>query len=227
MQNDNLQLVRDERLPSACCAKCLVDLERACHTKEQILKSYEVLQLQLQNNDIEFIKIEMPSDFVTEKDVKFDVREAGNSANEQSEVTEFNNRLKKQNFQKDLRCEHCEVKFEDGKTFRSHLSKHNLTTCPVCDALVRSDNFKRHSELHNAKREVCEICGKTAKNKESLRGHMFYQHRDNAEVYKCEQCNRTFRYKCKYKLHILKTHIGNSQLNLYLKCYLNPETCFR
>lgn len=224
MQNDNLQLVRDERLPPICCAKCLVDLEKACQMKERIVRSQEILQLHLQNSAIEFIKIEEPPDFDTERDIKMDVPEVENSINE---MIDFSHKLKKLKFPKDLRCEHCDVKFEDGKTFRAHLSKHNLITCPVCDAVVRSDNFKRHSELHNAKREVCEICGKTAKNKESLRGHMFYQHRENAEVYKCEQCNRVFRYKCKYKLHILKTHIGNNEFNLPLKFNLNLDICFR
>lgn len=105
-------------------------------------------------------------------------------------------------------CERCDIKFENNKSLQAHMSKHKVRVCSICNSSIRSDNFKRHFELHSATTEICEICGKTAKNKESLRGHMFYQHRENAALYKCEHCDREFRYRYKYKLHIRKAHTG-------------------
>lgn len=116
--------------------------------------------------------------------------------------------LVKKKKSKALQCDQCEMSFEDSKEFRAHMMKHNLRTCPICSISIRSDNFKRHYEMHSASTEVCEICGKLAKNKESLRGHMFHQHKHTADTYKCDHCDRRFRYKYKYKLHIQKVHIG-------------------
>lgn len=107
-----------------------------------------------------------------------------------------------------LSCTYCNDEFNSTKEMQCHMSKHKLTKCSICNASIRSDNFKRHFELHTAPKEICEICGKTAKNKESLRGHMFYQHRDNGELYKCQFCPKVFRYRYKHKMHVRKAHTG-------------------
>lgn len=110
--------------------------------------------------------------------------------------------------QRSLECEQCDIKFDNYRSQQAHMSKHKVRQCSICNSSIRADNFKRHFELHSASKEICEICGKTAKNKESLRGHMFYQHRNNAERYKCEECDREFRYRYKYTLHVRKAHTG-------------------
>lgn len=165
------------------------------------MESYETLQLHLQEQK--------------EFERKSDDRMAKGDTNQEDLKTakKCNNQFNRQTAEKEklprkLFCEHCDATFEDSKKFKAHLSKHSFTTCPECNQLVRSDNFKRHFVLHNASTEICEICGKIAKNKESLRVHMFYQHRENAELIKCDQCNLIFRNKYKYKLHIQKSHIG-------------------
>lgn len=107
-----------------------------------------------------------------------------------------------------LQCEQCKVVCESKRLLSAHMMKHKFTVCPICSSSIRSDNFKRHYEMHSAGAEICEICGKTAKNKESLRGHMFHQHRENAPTYKCDHCGRLFNHRYKYTMHIKKTHTG-------------------
>lgn len=130
------------------------------------------------------------------------------SENTNIESTEQTTECDKQQFKNNLSCDKCNIKFESYRAFYTHALKHKLTKCPVCSAFIRSDNFKRHYELHNAPPEVCQICGKTAKNKESLRGHIFYQHNDNPVVYKCDECNMEFKKRYKYTLHVRKVHRG-------------------
>lgn len=114
----------------------------------------------------------------------------------------------KQQLECSLNCNKCNIKFENYKAFHNHILKHKFTKCHLCGASIRSDNFRRHYEMHTAPTEVCEICGKTAKNKESLRGHMFCQHKENPVLYKCDECNREFKQRYKYTLHIRKAHTG-------------------
>lgn len=114
--------------------------------------------------------------------------------------------------QKVLMCDQCAISFEDAKSFNAHMAKHRSKTCPLCGVSIRSDNFKKHVDMHNASPEVCEICGAVAKNKESLRGHMFHQHKNRADSYKCQFCDRMFRYKYKHTLHIQKVHIGKKYI---------------
>lgn len=115
---------------------------------------------------------------------------------------------------KPLRCDECEIDFFTRRQLRAHNMKHTLIKCSICSASIRADNFKRHFEMHGAGPEICEICGSIAKNKESLRGHMFHQHKHTADTYKCELCGSRFRYKYKYRLHIQKVHVGKLKLKL-------------
>lgn len=127
-------------------------------------------------------------------------------------------------------CSQCEMSFEDKRSFNAHMGKHKCKTCTICGASIRSDNFKKHFDSHSANPEVCEICGAVAKNKESLRGHMFHQHKRSADSYKCELCDSRFRYKYKYSLHIQKIHIGKKlphfvrDLNLIILYFRGTES---
>lgn len=221
--------MNDERLPSDCCVWCLHAVESACKLVEQILKSDAILTLRLQENaaksekkrkgsrkrkseDDDSKKINLNSEM-------FEIIEITNDSNKTEDVhgaasPNLEKDIKQHIIKKEfLECEQCDLKFEDSKRFHAHSSKHKLCTCTICGMSIRSDNFKRHVELHSAGTEICEICGKTAKNKESLRGHMFYQHRDKAATYKCEYCGHVFKYRYKYNLHIRKMHTGNTAIS--------------
>ncbi|XP_072385241.1 uncharacterized protein [Diabrotica undecimpunctata] len=105
-------------------------------------------------------------------------------------------------------CETCNLTFSDKPTFHLHSLKHKKSKCHICGRFIRSDNIKKHIMLHTASPSKCSICGATCKNIESLRGHIFYQHRSKAEQYICEECGKTFRVKYKFLLHKKKAHMG-------------------
>ncbi|KAJ8947524.1 hypothetical protein NQ318_005001 [Aromia moschata] len=109
---------------------------------------------------------------------------------------------------KNLTCETCNITFKDRSSYYTHCGKHKKTLCQICHHLIRTDNFKKHLLLHTSGPTVCNLCGATCKNVESLRGHIFYQHKSTANEYTCEICGRHFRIKYKFELHKKKEHIG-------------------
>lgn len=109
---------------------------------------------------------------------------------------------------KNLKCEICNITFKDRASYTTHCGKHKKTTCEICSISIRSDNFKKHLLLHTSGPTSCDICGATCKNIESLRGHIFYQHKSSANEYVCEECGKHFRIKYKFELHKKKEHTG-------------------
>ncbi|KAL3266247.1 hypothetical protein HHI36_010427 [Cryptolaemus montrouzieri] len=110
---------------------------------------------------------------------------------------------------KNFSCAECKLEFQNNKyAYYLHMLKHKKSQCKICGILIRSDNMSKHVECHTSGPRVCDLCGTTCKNIESLRGHIFYMHRKTADQYKCDQCNRSFRMKYKLELHKKKEHIG-------------------
>lgn len=105
-------------------------------------------------------------------------------------------------------CQFCSMKFEDNRVGQLHEKKHNLLKCQLCSKVVRKDNFSKHLQIHSDEPQSCKICGATFKNKESLRGHMFYLHRDNESQYICEECGKKFRTRYRFHIHKIKAHTG-------------------
>lgn len=164
--------------------------------------------LDLEDSVFEIINIGDEDESSTNSDSKRSQQIFGLFANFNEQFEKKMAQKRKQLSKRSLECDRCNIKFENSRLLQAHMSKHKFKECSICNSSIRADNFKRHFELHSASKEICEICGKTAKNKESLRGHMFYQHRNNAEKYKCDECNREFRYRYKYTLHVRKVHTG-------------------
>ncbi|KAK9870265.1 hypothetical protein WA026_006353 [Henosepilachna vigintioctopunctata] len=126
------------------------------------------------------------------------------SVNENRKNSNMNLRIaKKKPF-----CEHCNLEFEDKSSAYLHKLKHKKSKCKICGILIRSDNMGKHLDTHTSGPRVCDLCGITCKNVESLRGHIFYMHRQTADQYKCDQCDKSFRMKYKLDLHKKKEHIG-------------------
>ncbi|XP_018326728.1 zinc finger protein 69 homolog [Agrilus planipennis] len=106
------------------------------------------------------------------------------------------------------KCEVCVETFDDDYAYKLHMKKHQSKTCDLCNVTIRADNFKKHMDnVHKDEPAVCEVCGKVAKNKESLRGHMYYIHL-NRKTFQCEHCNKYFQSKHGYLHHLKKTHLG-------------------
>lgn len=108
----------------------------------------------------------------------------------------------------DFVCEICNLKFNFRSELYIHKNKHRKTKCEICNAVIRTDNFRKHIMLHNAAPMNCKLCGATCKNIESLRGHTYYQHKMKADNYVCEECGKKFRTKYKFSLHKRKEHTG-------------------
>lgn len=216
---------RDEKSQTncCCCTTCVSELQKACDLKTKLLKWYKNSLLDLEVDIAENVinstetTIENDADMNLKEDVSNIESGESTEPSPQSEkvpsLTKYNGRLRvkyisKKNIPKILICDQCEIGFEDVKSFNAHMGRHRCKTCSICGASIRADNFKKHVDMHSASTEVCEICGAVAKNKESLRGHMFHQHKRTADSYKCEFCGSMFRYKYKYRLHIQKVHVG-------------------
>ncbi|XP_044749419.1 zinc finger protein 8-like [Coccinella septempunctata] len=106
-------------------------------------------------------------------------------------------------------CDECGQDFSNDKyAFNLHKLKHKKSTCKICGIVIRSDNMSKHLDCHTSGPRVCDLCGVTCKNLESLRGHIFYMHRKSADEYKCDQCPRSYRMKYKLEEHKNKEHIG-------------------
>nr|CAH7757645.1 unnamed protein product [Callosobruchus chinensis] len=105
-------------------------------------------------------------------------------------------------------CEVCNISFSNKPAYTLHSNKHKKTKCEICNRVTRSDNFRKHLMLHSSGPSVCNLCGATCKNIESLRGHMFYQHRSSSDAYVCEECGKRFKIKYKFLLHKTKVHTG-------------------
>ncbi|CAH1983899.1 unnamed protein product [Acanthoscelides obtectus] len=105
-------------------------------------------------------------------------------------------------------CEICNISFSNKPAYTLHSNKHKKTKCEICNRVTRSDNFRKHLMLHSSGPSVCNLCGATCKNIESLRGHMFYQHRSSSDSYVCEECGKKFKIKYKFLLHKTKVHTG-------------------
>ncbi|KAJ8922749.1 hypothetical protein NQ315_007784 [Exocentrus adspersus] len=159
-----------------------------------------------------------PIEFVNVSPADSDVKQAIEKVNSNSGVTLTKVKQEKSLQQvidevvakanKTYKCEICNITFPDKSTYSTHSGKHKKTKCEMCGIVIRSDNFKKHLMLHNSGPSTCDICGAICKNIESLRGHIFYQHKSSANEYVCEECGKHFRIKYKFELHKKKEHTG-------------------
>ncbi|XP_066246982.1 zinc finger protein 260-like [Euwallacea similis] len=103
-----------------------------------------------------------------------------------------------------LECSMCQIKFPNKLKYNRHMNRHKNRVCPICNKTIRSEYLKKHISLHNALPAVCEICGVTRKNQNSLRMHIFYYHKQGLTA--CKDCGKTFRTKTKLLYHQRKVH---------------------
>ena len=89
----------------------------------------------------------------------------------------------------------------------SRHGKHKMIKCKVCAKSIRSDNIKRHQQMHasfNLRRE-CATCGKTFKLVEYLRNH-----ERNAKPIACDTCDKMFCHQSEMERHKRTEHIGGN-----------------
>ncbi|KAH1019824.1 hypothetical protein HUJ04_009586 [Dendroctonus ponderosae] len=108
-------------------------------------------------------------------------------------------------------CDSCRLSLPNIEAYRDHIQvKHpdlvnRVHNCGICGHSFRY-NLSKHVNNHAAHPAVCHLCGITAKNPESLRGHMYYTH--SQKRLKCDYCGRIFKKLYAYKMHIKKEHTG-------------------
>ncbi|XP_008192073.1 zinc finger protein 112 isoform X2 [Tribolium castaneum] len=100
-------------------------------------------------------------------------------------------------------CKECEKQFTCKRKFNSHT--HRRKKCPICGAQITISNFRKHTLNHSSGPQICELCGATLSNLESLRGHLTYTH--SSQIFNCDKCGKVFHKRYTYQLH-LKKHAG-------------------
>lgn len=82
----------------------------------------------------------------------------------------------------------------------------NALHCSFCNKpFATPKGVKRHELIIHLKPFpfICSICGKGARTKVCLQGHMSTQH-GMAKQYRCDICNVEIAYKNKFKAHMLR-----------------------
>ncbi|XP_073966297.1 uncharacterized protein isoform X2 [Choristoneura fumiferana] len=128
----------------------------------------------------------------------------------------------------EYRCYDCVLGFNHRFKLENHMNKHSPSAgpaeCPVCHVRCRDEHAlvahkRRHrvrslAKLRNhmknhAERQKCELCGKTFRDRTSLRTHLFI-HRGEKE-YSCPHCAKKFLFKKAMEVHLI-THSAPAQL---------------
>ncbi|KAF5275553.1 hypothetical protein FQR65_LT04156 [Abscondita terminalis] len=152
-----------------------------------------------------------------EKDNGYELKFENEQVNEVSDSASSNDKVEEKKVVEDIGkknddksamdCTECGLNFTSKKLFQQHRAKHRVDNCPFCFVVMRRDNLKKHMQIHVESPEVCEICGKVAKNKESLRGHINYLHKKKAKT-KCDYCEKEFKSTHHYNTHVRNVHLG-------------------
>jgi uncharacterized C2H2 Zn-finger protein len=217
------QVIEDDHYPSNICQECVTNVNTLYNFRKVIINSDK--ELRERNATLERTKSKQ-----TEKNAEIELCEPL-VKNEDGETTVLNNvdssldhasdsdhtsekietsivkSVKKAiAVMKMCKCNVCDKTFPSRFKLYNHRRTEHVApgVCNVCGMIVRSDNLKRHVQLHLEAPVECKHCGKVFKNSESLRGHLLI-HR--GVIFTCEVCGKTFKVKAEYKRH-LKSHIG-------------------
>ncbi|XP_074037525.1 uncharacterized protein isoform X1 [Leptinotarsa decemlineata] len=234
----SIKVQENDGLPRYSCSKCAQEVKTALLVKKRILKAHKILQERIQAKQKSFQEkaadigaIEsvfsirdqeiIPNTNTFVQKSFGETQETNlNSTNDTQEQTpiEFVNiadeEIKiEQEELIDTANDSCSIgRMQENSLDESlnnfHKAKYKKTKCHICSRLIKSNNIKKHIRLHSAGPSVCQICGVTCKNFESLRGHIFNQHKSSPKQYECKECGQGFRFKDKLRLHKKKAHMG-------------------
>ncbi|XP_018577666.1 zinc finger protein 568-like [Anoplophora glabripennis] len=102
------------------------------------------------------------------------------------------------------KCNECSLTFSSRIKLYNHRRSIHMApgVCNICGIVMRTDNLKRHVQMHLEGPVTCNVCGKVFKNPESLRGHTLIH---KGIIYTCQICGKTSRVKSEHHRHV-KTH---------------------
>ncbi|EFA02218.1 zinc finger protein 69 homolog B [Tribolium castaneum] len=208
----SIQIIRGKEYPSSICQECVLNVNTLYNFRKVIINSdRELKERSLFNERLKPARRNSETAIKTEE-LKPKLNETVQSENESvCSFDELNPNNVKETVKgaiavmKMCKCNVCDKTFPSRFKLYNHKRTEHVApgVCNVCGMIVRSDNLKRHVQLHLETPVECKHCGKVFKNSESLRGHMLI-HR--GIIYTCEICEKTFKVKAEYKRH-LKTHI--------------------
>ncbi|XP_022833178.1 zinc finger protein 37-like isoform X2 [Spodoptera litura] len=126
------------------------------------------------------------------------------------------------------RCQHCVLGFNHRTKLENHMKKHDPSAgghvCAVCtvrckDAHALSAHVRRHRvrslgklRLHmksHAERQRCHLCGKTFRDRTSLRTHLFIH--GGEKEFSCPRCDKRFLFRAALAVHLV-THDAPAHL---------------
>ncbi|CAH0559970.1 unnamed protein product [Brassicogethes aeneus] len=214
----SIEILQDPFFPSKICKKCVININNFFNFKEVLINSFKELNDRYEahqktkarekevkeENKTNIIKAEpilMPDytisseDFKQENSAILDHMDYSASSPENTEIEH----KKKKSFD----CNECQRTFISKYKYQTHIRGHTSKgVCNICGMVVRSDNLRRHIQLHSEEPIECDICSKMFKNSESLRSHKRIH---LGIIFTCEICGKCFKVKTEYSRHV-KTH---------------------
>ncbi|KAG6464959.1 zinc finger protein 62 isoform X2 [Manduca sexta] len=120
------------------------------------------------------------------------------------------------------RCVACGGAWSRAAVAADHLARLHAAAppahlCTVCGHTDTSLGRLRNHMKNHSERQKCELCGKTFRNRDSLRTHLFI-HKGEKE-YQCPQCDKKFLFKRALHVHLI-THDAPALLYCH-ECDMN------
>lgn len=112
---------------------------------------------------------------------------------------------------------HSRVSVTADHVCREHTATHATHQCTYCAHTARSLSKLRIHLKNHMERQKCELCGKSFRDKTSLRTHLFI-HRGEKE-YSCTKCDKKFLFKKAMEIHMV-THEAPAGLYCH-ECDMN------
>lgn len=116
------------------------------------------------------------------------------------------------NAYEDMECQTCQKIVRGPKRMKQHVQSLHFTsitedinslTCQICKKIfIKAANLASHLRTHDETEKLCEICGKSVKQR-LMRSHMHIEH-PKTGIFKCKNCNEQFDTYHKMKNHAKK-----------------------
>ena len=114
--------------------------------------------------------------------------------------------ITKTKFDNDLKCNTCNIPFNNKTELKLHKEKHKVYMCTTCDyKTYNSQVIKEHERIHTGEKPlVCTWCGKGFRQKRTLTNHERLH--TGEKPFQCIHCDSKFAQQNSLKSHMLVHH---------------------